>query len=123
MLLRNQFGTNGIFDLPVIKNQEVDLQNISLVGYDQTKVDDKNGQNSFVHFFWMITSSVQFGMIQRQEFRSYAAIKVCCRHNSAPITLCQMQCKYTTLSVRGGAGLFTGKWYNSYSNRFMGVAE
>ena len=70
MLLRNQFGTNGIFDLPVIKNQEVDLQNISLVGYDQTKVDDKNGQNSFVHFFWMITSSVQFGMIQSQEFRS-----------------------------------------------------
>lgn len=77
MLLRNQFGTNGIFDLPVIKNHEVDLQNISLVGYDQTKVDDKNGQNSFVHFF---LDDYKFGAIWNdpetriQKLRSYKGV-------------------------------------------------
>lgn len=77
MLLRNQFGTTGIFDLPVIKNQEVDLKNISLVGYDQTKVDDKNGQNSFVHFF---LDDYKFGAIWNdpepriQKLRSYKGV-------------------------------------------------
>lgn len=77
MFLRNQFGTNGIYDFPVIKNQEVDLQNISLIGYDQTKLNDKNGRNSFVHFF---LDDYKFGAIWNdpdpriQKLRNYKGV-------------------------------------------------
>ena len=77
MFLRNQFGTNGIFDFPVIKKQEVDLQNISLIGYDQTKPNDKKGKNSFVHFF---LDDYKFGAIWNdpepriQKLRNYKGV-------------------------------------------------
>ena len=51
LFLRNQFDGNGTFEMPVIQKQDVDLDNVSLIGYDKTKSGDKAGANSFVHFF------------------------------------------------------------------------
>ena len=51
MFLRNQFKTEGTFDIPIITNQKIDLSKISLIGYDQTKPDDKENKEGFVHFF------------------------------------------------------------------------
>lgn len=51
LFLRNQFHGEGIFELPVIRRQEIDLKDVKLIGYDKTKPDDKANAKSFVHFF------------------------------------------------------------------------
>ena len=51
LFLRNQFNGDGTFEMPVIKKQEIELDNVSLIGYDKTKLGDKTGNNSYVHFF------------------------------------------------------------------------
>lgn len=50
LFLRNQFNGDGIFEMPIIKRQDIDLDNVKLIGYDKTKSDDGNTQN-YVHFF------------------------------------------------------------------------
>ena len=35
MFLRNQFETDGVFEMPKIKKDEISLENIALVGYDK----------------------------------------------------------------------------------------
>ena len=37
--------------MPVIQKQDVDLDNVSLIGYDKTKSGAEAGANSCVHFF------------------------------------------------------------------------
>lgn len=51
MFLRNQFETDGTFEMPVIKKQKVNLEQFSLIGYDQTVPMEKENTDSFVHFF------------------------------------------------------------------------
>lgn len=51
MFLRNQFKSEGVFEMPVIHRQNLDLEDIKLIGYDQTKPGDKANAQSFVHFF------------------------------------------------------------------------
>ena len=51
LFLRNQFKSDGNFDMPIIQKQNIDLTNVSLIGYDQTKNGDEKNSNSFVHFF------------------------------------------------------------------------
>ena len=51
LFLRNQFESDGNFDMPIIRKQYVDLSNVRLIGYDQTKRDDTANTNKFVHFF------------------------------------------------------------------------
>ena len=48
MFLRNHFIGEGTFEMPKIKKEEVDLENIELVGYDKLS-SSKN--NQIVHFF------------------------------------------------------------------------
>lgn len=48
MFLRNQFETDGVFEMPKIKKDEISLENIALVGYD--KLSD-NKTERIVHFF------------------------------------------------------------------------
>ena len=49
MFLRNQFRSVGMFKLPLVKKQEISLEDVSLIGYD--KVNQSNDYKSIVHFF------------------------------------------------------------------------
>ena len=48
LFLRNQFLSDGTFEMPKIKKEEIDLENVELVGYD--KLSSSNS-NQIVHFF------------------------------------------------------------------------
>lgn len=49
MFLRNQFKGVGMFKLPLVKKQEISLEDVSLIGYD--KVNQSDDYGSIVHFF------------------------------------------------------------------------
>ncbi len=49
MFLRNQFKSVGMFKLPLVKKQEIILEDVSLIGYD--KVNQSDDYESIVHFF------------------------------------------------------------------------
>lgn len=48
LFLRNQFLSDGTFEIPKIKKEEIDLENVELVGYD--KLSNSNS-DQIVHFF------------------------------------------------------------------------
>ena len=48
MFLRNHFPGDGVFEIPKIKKEEIDLENIGLIGYDRLS---ENKTNKIVHFF------------------------------------------------------------------------
>ena len=37
MFLRNEFKSVGMFKLPLVKRQEIRLEDVSLIGYDKVK--------------------------------------------------------------------------------------
>jgi len=47
--LRNQFNGVGMFSMPLIKKQEVRLEDFVLIGYD--KINQSNETGKTVHFF------------------------------------------------------------------------
>ncbi|MGI5897408.1 MAG: DUF4417 domain-containing protein [Oscillospiraceae bacterium] len=51
LFLRNQFKSDGVFEMPIIRRQNIDFKDIQLIGYEQTKPNDKVHAQSFVHFF------------------------------------------------------------------------
>ena len=48
MFLRNQFKGDGVFEIPQLKIDEIDLEEIELIGYDKLS---ENKTNAIVHFF------------------------------------------------------------------------
>ena len=48
LLLRNQFERTGTFEIPLIRKNEVTLENLSLIGYDKISSGKKE---QVVHFF------------------------------------------------------------------------
>ena len=48
LFLRNQFKTDGVFEIPKIEKEEIGLENVELIGYD--KLGEKES-DKFVHFF------------------------------------------------------------------------
>lgn len=54
MFLRNQFKSVGMFKLPLVKKQEISLEDVSLIGYD--KINQSNDYKSIVHSFLTIIS-------------------------------------------------------------------
>lgn len=49
LFLRNQFQSVGMFKLPLVKKQEISLEDVQLIGYD--KVNQSNDYGKIVHFF------------------------------------------------------------------------
>lgn len=49
MFLRNQFRSVGMFKLPLVKKQEISLEDVKLIGYD--KINQSNDYDKIVHFF------------------------------------------------------------------------
>ena len=70
MFLRNQFRGDGVFELPIIRRQEIDLKDVALIGYDHTKPTDSKNANRFVHFFWTTTSLKPSGAIRNPGSKS-----------------------------------------------------
>ncbi|MBQ2848487.1 MAG: DUF4417 domain-containing protein [Clostridia bacterium] len=48
MFLRNQFKGDGVFEIPKIEKEEIELENIELIGYDKL---NENETDKIVHFF------------------------------------------------------------------------
>lgn len=46
MLLRNQFKGDRVFEIPKIKQEEINLENIELIGYDKLS---ENETDKIVH--------------------------------------------------------------------------
>ena len=51
LFLRNQFKGEGIFEIPVVKKQHVNVETVTLIGYDHVKPEEKEFTNAMVHFF------------------------------------------------------------------------
>ncbi len=50
-VVRNEFETVGIYDIPLIRKQDIDLEKIKLINYSNTKYNDNKNKNRTVHFF------------------------------------------------------------------------
>ena len=50
-LIRNEFETEGKYQIPLIRKQDIDLNTINLIGYSDTKRDDKENAYKTVHLF------------------------------------------------------------------------
>ncbi len=48
MFLRNQFKSDGVFNMPLLKKDEISLEKVELVGYDKLSNDETD---KIVHFF------------------------------------------------------------------------
>lgn len=48
LLLRNQFERSGTFEIPVIQKEKIDLENLTLIGYDKLS---SGNSDQVVHFF------------------------------------------------------------------------
>lgn len=51
IFLKNGFNSFGKYNFPIIKKQNVQIDNLSLLPYNLTKPNDKKNQNCGVHFF------------------------------------------------------------------------
>ena len=51
MFLRNQFKTEGTFELPIIKRTKLALDAVALIGYDKANGKDND---KIVHFFLVL---------------------------------------------------------------------
>ncbi len=52
MFLRNQFESEGVFEIPKIQKDEISLENVELIGYDKISENEKEKNKSkIVHFF------------------------------------------------------------------------
>ena len=50
-LVRNEFVTQGKFDFPIIRKQEMELDKIKLMTFSNTKYEDKRNKHKTIHFF------------------------------------------------------------------------
>ena len=52
LFMRNDFETNGQWDIPIVAKQDLDLSNVELIGYSDTRVNDNVvNKRKGVHFF------------------------------------------------------------------------
>lgn len=48
LLLRNQFERTGTFEIPLIRKNEVTLENLLLIGYDKNQFREKGSSCTFL---------------------------------------------------------------------------
>ena len=51
LFLRNQFEGEGTFQIPIVKKQHISLEQLKFIGYDHIKSDERENNDSVVHFF------------------------------------------------------------------------
>lgn len=61
LFMRNEYNGHGKWNIPLIKKQPVNLENISLIACSDTRSNDcLENTKCGVHFLWMITDSTEF---------------------------------------------------------------
>ena len=79
-LLRNQFPGYGKWEIPIIPRFEPypgDFDNLLLIGFDKTHLEDQNHLDRMVHFSFMTTDLSGSGKIQTVILRSCPATVQC----------------------------------------------
>lgn len=76
-LIRNEFETAGKYQIPLIRKQDIDLDTINLIGYSDTKRDDKENAYKTVHFFtydWFFDKVYENAADLAEKLRQYYAL-------------------------------------------------
>ena len=76
-LVRNEFKTVGNYQIPLIRKQDIDLDTINLIGYSDTKRDDKENAYKTVHFFtydWLFDKVYEKATDLAGKLRQYYAL-------------------------------------------------
>lgn len=76
-LVRNEFKTVGNYQIPLIRKQDIDLDTINLIGYSDTKRDDKENAYKTVHFFtydWLFDKVYENAADLAEKLRQYYAL-------------------------------------------------
>ena len=77
--------------MPTICRQSIDLKAVKLIGYDQTKQNDKANLQSYVHFF---LDDYKFEAIWKDpEWKSSGSTRGYYPHRSVPFIPCQHRYK------------------------------
>lgn len=50
-LVRNEFVTQGKYDFPIVRKQDIELNKIKLMTFSNTKYEDKRNKHKTIHFF------------------------------------------------------------------------
>ena len=75
-LLRNQFPGKGKLQIPIIPKFEAkpgDFDDLLLIGFDKTHLEDNNHLNRMVHFFCTTTALSGFGKIRTMTLKNCPA--------------------------------------------------
>ena len=51
LFLRNQLKGEGVFEIPTVKKQHVNVETVTLIGYDHVKAEETEFTHAIVHFF------------------------------------------------------------------------
>jgi len=72
LFLRNTLNTQGRLNIPLIRKQEVHLENISLLPYNLIKINDKKHAASGIHFF---IDDYRFEKVYRNPEQEFLKLK------------------------------------------------
>lgn len=76
-LVRNEFTTAGKYEMPLIKKQEIDLDEIDLCNYTKTKLQDEDNKHKTIHFFtydWLFENVYEKPELAMEKLSQYYAI-------------------------------------------------
>jgi hypothetical protein len=76
-LVRNEFEKSGKYEMPLIKKQDIDLDNIEPWNYTKTKPNDEDNKHKTIHFFtydWNFESVNQKPEIAFEKLDQYYAL-------------------------------------------------
>lgn len=105
MFLRNQFKSVGMFKLPLVKKQEISLEDVKLIGYD--KVNQSDDYDKIVHFFLTITGLRAYTTIQKRNWQHSNNIRLCLRPISVCLSRCRLHCNYSAhLKIVGSEPIY-----------------
>ena len=87
-LLRNQFPGKGKLQIPIIprfKAKEDDFNDLLLIGFDKTHLEDQNHLDRMYISSSTITGSKGYGRIQIMTSKNYPDTGLCCHQISVCI--------------------------------------
>ena len=76
-LVRNEFTTAGKYEMPLIKKQEIDLDEIDLWNYTKTKMQDEDNKHKTIHFFtydWLFDNVYEKPEVALEKLDQYYAL-------------------------------------------------
>ena len=105
-LLRNQFPGNGKLKIPIIpmfQEKPGDFDDLLLIGFDKTHLEDQNHLDRMVHFSYMTIVLSGFGSTQIMTSKNCPATVRCYRRISVCTWRWRLSCRFTMYFVIAGA--------------------